>query len=32
MTIGTRLRGVLGVVATGLSLTVLAPREAFAQG
>jgi hypothetical protein len=27
-----RMRAVLAIAAAGLSLTVLAPREAFAQG
>jgi hypothetical protein len=28
----TKLRGTIGVLVAGLSLAVLAPREAFAQG
>jgi hypothetical protein len=32
MTIPIHLRGTITVVAAGLSLALLAPREAFAQG
>jgi hypothetical protein len=32
MTIPIRLRGTIAVLMAGLSLALLAPREAFAQG